>query len=174
VDLALESDPRWIVARPEPDGPGADWVAVSESGTVSAFRVRRDGARTLDVTPSTVDPGRPPVLRAAGRMTLLAVPDDAPTLTHPLPLGESGLLYVRPDGTVVRERNGARSTLDVGALPDARPRLVDEGRVAVLGGATDRYGHGALGDDIESVGWSSSTPRVRSYGWSATCAWGGP
>jgi hypothetical protein len=83
-------------------------------------------------------------------VTLLSVPDDASTLTHPLPLGEAGLVYVRPDGTVVREREGERATLDVGALPDARPRLVDEGRVALLGGATDRYGHGALGDETEA------------------------
>ena len=150
VDLPLESDPRWVLARPEPDGAGADWVVVEESGTVSAFRVRRDDARRVDVAPSTVEPGRPPVLRAAGRVTLLAVPGDASTLTHPLPLGGAGLLYVRPDGVVVRERAGERSTLDVGALPDARPRRVDEGRVAVLGGATDRYGHGALGDEVEA------------------------
>ncbi|MEF8841685.1 MAG: hypothetical protein V5A62_08675 [Haloarculaceae archaeon] len=150
VDLPLESDPRWVLARPEPDGPGADWVVVSESGTVSAFGVRRDGIRGLDVTPSTVEVGRPPVLRSTGRATLLTAPGEASTLTHPLPLDESGLLYVRPDGTVARERDGGRTSVDVAVLPDARPRLVDEGRVAVLGGATDRYGHGALGDEVEA------------------------
>jgi hypothetical protein len=167
VDLPLESDPRWVVARPEPDGPGADWVVVSATGEVSAFGVRRDGTRTLDVTPSKVDPARPPVLRSTGRATLLGAPSDASTLTHPLPLGGSGLLYVRPDGTVVRERDGGRTSVDVGALPDARPRLVDEGRVAVLGGATDRYGHDALGDGTEAgrvVVLDVTGPELRAVG----------
>lgn len=173
VDVGLDADPAWIVARPEPDGAGADWVVVTGAGSVSAFRVRRDGVREIDVAPSAFDPETPPVLRSRGRPRLRSTPGDASKLTHPLPLGSDGLLYVRPDGTVVRERAGSRSrvaplpalrseaslppvatasrsTLDVAALPDARPRLVDEGRVALLAGATDRYGHGAVGDDVEA------------------------
>lgn len=150
VDLPLDADPRWILARPEPDGPGADWVAIAATGAVSAVSVRRRETTTLDVAPSTVDPETPPVLRTTGQVTLLSAPGDASTLTHPLPMGDDGLVYVRPDGTVVRARANSRSTLDVGALPDARPRLVDDGRVALLAGATDRYGHGAFGDEIEA------------------------
>jgi hypothetical protein len=150
VDLALEADPRWVIARPEPDGAGADWVVVTGAGSVSAFRVRRDGVRELDPTPSEADPEAPPVVRSTGRVRLLARPSDASPLTHPLPLGAAGLLFVRPDGTVVRERSGSRSTLAIDALPDGRPRLVGEGRVALLAGATDRYGHGALGDETEA------------------------
>lgn len=131
-------------------GAGADWVVVTEAGSVSAFRVRRSQLRTLDVTPSEVDPGTPPVLRSTGRVRLLGHPADASPLTHPLPLGSGGLLYVRTDGTVVRERAGSRSRVEVNALPDARPRPVGEDRVALLAGATDRYGHGALGDGIEA------------------------
>lgn len=150
VDLPIEADPRWVVARPEPDGPGADWVAVAEDGSVSAVRIRRDGTRALDVAPSAVEPDAPPVLRAAGRVTLLATPGDASPLTHPLPMGRDGLLYVRRDGTIVRDRKESRDVLGADALPDARPRLVEEGRVVLLAGATDRYSHGALGDDIEA------------------------
>jgi hypothetical protein len=150
VDLALGADPRWVLARPEPDGPGADWVAVTGSGGVSAFRVRRDGARRLDVAPAETDPAGPPVLRSTGRVTLLPAPGAASPTGQPLPLGADGLLYVRPDGAVVRDRAGSRSVLDVDAVPDARPRPVGDGRVALLAGATDRYDHGALGDGIEA------------------------
>lgn len=150
IDLPLGAAPRWIVARPEPDGPGADWVAVAEDGSVSAGRVSRDGTRVLDVVPSAVEPEAPPVLRATGRVTLLSSPEGASTLTHPLPLGRNGLLYVRRDGAVVCDRTGSPDVLELDALPDARPRLVDEGRVALLAGATDRYSHGALGDGVEA------------------------
>ncbi|MFC6942228.1 hypothetical protein ACFQE8_19980 [Salinirubellus sp. GCM10025818] len=167
VDVPLDGDPRWILARPEPDGSGGEWVVVTGTSVVSAVRSRRKETREIDVEPATVDPETPPVLGTAGRPVLLATPEEASTLTHPLPLGSDGLLYVRPDGTVVRERSGSRSILDVDALPDARPRIVDDDRVALLAGATDRYDHGALGDGIEGgrlVVLDTTGPELRVTG----------
>lgn len=167
VDVPLDRDPRWVLARPESDGSGAEWVVVTESGAVSAVRIRRGETKSLGVEPSAVDPETPPVLPGRGRMALLPTPGEASTLTHPLPLGADGLLYVRPDGPVVRERSGSRSVLDVDALPDARPRLVGDGRVALLAGATDRYEHGALGDGIEAgrlVVLDTTGPQLRVTG----------
>jgi hypothetical protein len=62
--------------------------------------------------------------------------------------GTSRRLFVAANGDLVVDGDD-RSRLSIDAPPDARPASLGDGRYVVYGDATDRYGHGALGDTLE-------------------------
>jgi len=146
VDIPAET-PSWLVALPA-DG-GSDWVVVSDDGSATRYRVadgeateresyeplahevpviRRTDAGIAPVRPpATVSPTAPPAF-ADGGQTRLAI-------------GVEGDLLVTRDGTTER--------VAVDAPSDGRVVRVSDDRYALLGDATDRYRHRALGDAIE-------------------------
>jgi hypothetical protein len=156
VDVPLDAEPVWLagIADPPAGGRRSLWAAVLADGTVVGVRLGGADVERVDVAvpDRAATAGRnavgPPAF-APDPPRLLGV-EGGSTLTHPVRVGDA-LVGVAETGTVlvadldgrVRRRHG------IDALPDARP--VTDGRVAaVLSGATDRYGHGVLGDGTEA------------------------
>ncbi|MWG33104.1 hypothetical protein [Halomarina oriensis] len=57
-------------------------------------------------------------------------------------------LFVARNGDLVIDGE-SRTRFPIDAPPDVRPAAVGNGRYAIYGDVTDRYGHGALGDGLE-------------------------
>ena len=141
-------EPAWLLARPT--DAGSAWVVVDSEGAASAFHVRDGGAEPLPVTPERLPAGTPPVLTLEDGTPRLVAPEGVSPLSCPAVLGDGALLFVTSDGRVVRrDPDGARESVAVDALPDARVVLGGD-RAYVLGGATGRYGHAVLGDATEA------------------------
>jgi hypothetical protein len=143
VEIEVSGRPAWLLGV---DGSAHRWTVVLADGTATTYRL--DGATATAVA----DHGRvstPPLgYTADGSADVIVAPADCAEHTHPVPV-DGGLLYVATDGDVVIRRGDARARLPVDAPSDARPVRVDGERYALYGGRTDRYRHGALGDDIE-------------------------
>lgn len=164
LDVTLDLDaPRWVVAVPSGDGGASYWVAVDEAGAAVAHRVDAGGATSVPMT-ADLRPGQPPTVRAGPDGPVVpAPPPDLSRFSHPLPLRDRGRTYIADDGALVLVNPERPRRLNVAAPPDAYPVLdpggADRGaRVVVLAGATDRYGHGALGDPIEADGFAVVDP----------------
>lgn len=82
-------------------------------------------------------------------MFLFDAGDDRAALAPPRWLGGGRSAWVTCAGDVVLTDGETESRASVGALPDARITWRDD-HLAVLGDATTRYAHGALGDDVEA------------------------
>ena len=165
LDIRLTSIPVWIL------GSALDrntiWVAVLNDGRVEGFLVK-DG----EVTPYVINPARlpedmPPMLVVRQGNAELMVPPlaSASKLTHPVILPSSGLLaFVDKNGDVVIWDKVEIARFSVNALPDSRIVTDEKDRLLVLSGATDRYGHGVLGDRLEASSVSiievGGTPKV--------------
>jgi hypothetical protein len=146
TDVALDGPPAWVVGLVGEGGPR--WLVALADGRLR--RVGPDGRVDDVVVPRSLPAGTPPVATVAnGTLRALAHPVDASNLSHPVVV-DGRLVFVANDGDLVVRTDGEGDRrFDVDALPDARPVVVD-GRVVVLAGATDRYAHGALGDDVEA------------------------
>lgn len=160
TDLEVPGTPAWLVGVPAvgPAGtsttrdPAVTTLAVvRDDGSTHAFELRDGGTNSGDITPAALPAGTPPIaVPGEGAPALLAPPEAASERTHPIPV-DGGIVFVRPDGTVERREAGETvATRGVDALPDARLLRDGGGRIVALAGATDRYGHGVLGDGIEA------------------------
>jgi hypothetical protein len=151
ITLGQPAEPAWVVALPA--GDASDWVVADRGGDLVGRRVGPKGVRSVPVEPATLPSGQPPTLaRVDGR---LVVPGGAPEPaggSHPLALGD-GRVVVDDGGALVVDSPGARQRFDIDAPPDAYPVRAGS-HVVVLAAATDRYGHGALGDGIEAGGFA--------------------
>lgn len=144
VEIDIAGRPAWLLATGETD---SYWTIVTTDGVATTHRIT-DGDSELVVDHGTIQ--SPPVgYRTGERPELIARPADCAEHTHPVPI-DGGLCYVAADGDVVIWRDASPTRLDVAAPVDARLVAVDDSRLAVYGGGTDRYGHGALGDQIEA------------------------
>ena len=135
----------WVVGAPLADGRVL-WVVVSDVDTALGVVVDADGEAT-QVDLGRWDSARPP--------TLVVGDDGTWELVDPTGVGGAASVLVLGDGTVVAVTTdgGLRigdDELPGPYLPDAHPVVVDEGRVAVLAGPTDVYGHGVIGDALEA------------------------
>ena len=152
VDLGAPA--AWLVAAPTADGATL-WVAVHDDGTVSAVTVDAQGdVRDADVGARDAPTSRPPALHAPdGTWRLVEAPADTAESAGVLPLGDGRIVTVTTSGDllVATDGDGFPERHPGPYLPDARPIRVDERRVALLFGPTDRYGHGVLGDRIEAT-----------------------
>ncbi|WP_276261028.1 hypothetical protein [Haloglomus litoreum] len=163
VRLDLGGQPRWVVAVPARDGAGSYWVTVEDEGAAVAHRVDGTGAARTAVR-ADLSPGQPPTLGAdADGPVVPPVPPGTSGVSHPLRLPDGPRTFVADDGALVIVGPDRTHRLDVAAPPDAYPVLAPGGsgtdpRVVVLSDATDRYGHGALGDRIEAGGFSVVDP----------------
>lgn len=157
LDVELDGIPLWVVAARQ----GADasiWAVVIENGSVQAFRVVGRDVAPIMITPERLPVGMPPLLRVEGDALSLVVPPndlDASPLTHPVIVqeadGSSTLALILVDGTLALWReSGDVIRLSINALPDARILQNGSGNIALYTEPSTVYGHGVLGDAIES------------------------
>ncbi|MFT4921812.1 MAG: hypothetical protein ACI8XM_001019 [Haloarculaceae archaeon] len=141
--------PVWLVALPAPGGDGSDWVVVSADGTADRYRVA-DGEVT-HVAGYDPLPDQVPVVRQTETGVDLVRSSRAISPMAPPAFADDGQtrLALGTDGDLLVTRGESTDRVDVGGLPDGRIVRVGEDRFALLGAATDRYRHGALGDDLE-------------------------
>lgn len=146
VTIPVES-PAWLVALPAPEG--SDWVVVSDDGAATRYRVARGEATEEE----SYEPlaGRVPVVRRTDEGVGLVRPPSSVSSSAPPAFADEGRtrLALGADGDLLVTGDGTAERVDVAALPDGRIVRVSEDRYALLGDRTDRYQHGALGDDIE-------------------------
>ncbi len=103
VDIALNGKPSWVVGVPV-DGGGSIWSIVFEDGRVQSIMQLADTIMPIEVQPSRLPAGMPPLMiihRGAPR--LLSPPEDASILTHPIVIaGDPGNpAYVANNGDLV-------------------------------------------------------------------------
>lgn len=146
----LEIEPTWLAGLPA--ASGSRWIAVGADGNTVGLRVVEDAIEEVEPAPADLPPDVPPVLAPGQPQPRLLAPslESASTLTHPFPLGDGRSLVVGRDGDVLLWDGELVDRLSASVLPDARFARVSEETYAVLTGETDRYGHGALGDDTEA------------------------
>lgn len=148
IDIPLEGIPLWVVGASE--GISPTWVVALDDGSLEAWRVEEGEPIQVPLDVATLPPGTPPVvLTTETGVAVLEPPPDASILTYPAVTDES-LAYVTEDGRVVIQTSAERRELAVDALPDSRIAVSADGLLAVLAGATTRYPHGVLGDDLEA------------------------
>lgn len=152
VDVAVEGAPAWVVGVPAGDDSTASaWAVVAEDGTVTGLRLAGSDVERFALAPGSLPEGTPPLLLGGDPPGVAEQPaGDASTLTHPVPV-EAGWLAVARDGDLVLYEDGGGREVDrlaLSAVPDARV-VTHGGRAYVLAGATDRYRHAVLGDDVE-------------------------
>ena len=149
IDISLSGVPAWLVAAPLDEG--SIWVAALHDGRVQAFGVTQGEAVEIAISPNVLPSGTPPLLVVEnGVPRLVAPPDGASTLTHPVVLDDGRVAYIDGDGALIVTDGLGESRLAVDALPDARILMDEDQRLLLLTGPTDRYPHGVLGDRIEA------------------------
>jgi hypothetical protein len=151
LDIALDGVPVWAVAAPS--DAGLLWVVVLRDGRIQAFLVSGGGATPVAVQPAQVPAGMPLLLKAdSAGLTVLTAPDgSASPFNHPVEVGGRGSTAWIGRGSDLLLRSGGQTRrLELAALPDARILSDSSGRLLLLTGATDRYGHGVLGDSIKA------------------------
>lgn len=140
--IALDDKPQWvtgILVNAEPI-----WFVELADGTVQ--QLAPDGSLT---SVAEIAPGQPFV---ANRQGVVANPADASIYTHAHPLGDGQVLFIASNGDLVLTQNGVeivRQTID--AIPDARIVVNENGLGAVYSGASGRYAHAVVGDDVEGT-----------------------
>ena len=154
LDIPLAGEPHWVVAAP--GEAGSIWVVVLRDGRVQAFSVNSSGYEEIAVTPESLPPGMPPLLKVGGSAPILVTAplENASPLTHPVVEGEDGdrIGYIAKNGDVVIWDGKEVGRLSVNALLDARILVDEDGRLLLLTDPTRRYDHGVLGDDLEAAG----------------------
>lgn len=147
LDIPLKEPPAWIVAAPHADG--AIVCVLGDGGAVEAFLVTADEATSVPVAAPTIPPPTPLLVHIDGDMIVPWRPASgdlsAQTVAAVLADGE---LVTTIHGAVRWSSTGAEAELD--ALPDGRFAVADNGDVAVLGRASQRYPHDVLGDALEA------------------------
>lgn len=144
VEIPVEGEPAWLLAF---DGDGGSvWTIVRSDGTATTHQVTGDTVERIAEHGTVASP--PVGYASEGSVTLLDIPGEAGDHTRPIPTRD-GLLYVAGDGDAVLWRGETTTRFDIEAPADARPVAIDQDRYLVYGRRTDRYRHGALGDNTE-------------------------
>lgn len=152
VTLDLNGTPKWVVGTTLRGT--TRWTVILEDGRAKTFALTETSDRRVNTSPARLPAETPPLVRAQrGRVQLMGLPSDSSSaLTPPVPLGDNrGLASVSKQGELVLSRGSAeRTRFDLDVPPDARILHDRSGQLLVLAGATERYAHGVLGDDIEA------------------------
>jgi hypothetical protein len=132
---------------------GSLWAAVLDDGTVIAFSVIEGQAESIAVMPENLPPGMPPLLIIEDGQPELVTPPttSASVSTHPVVLSSGKLAFVADSGDLAIHKDGQVTRLALNCLPDARILTDENDRLLLLTGATRRYEHGVLGDDVEAA-----------------------
>ncbi len=127
-------------------------VVADQRGELTAYQIG-DEAAEIELNLAALPPETPPaLLQGAGGVLVLSPPSTSGSfLTHPVALSGGGLAFVDEDGAVVVSAAVGNRRFEIDALPDARPVLSSDGRLALYAGPTDEYAHGVLGDAIEAL-----------------------
>ena len=154
IDIRLEGEPAWVVGVPI-DGGGTVWAAVLSDGRVQSFMILAETITPISLGVDRLPPGMPPLLvvhEGVPRLVTVRAGDASP-LTHPVLIGDGldDLAYVADNGDLVVIKDGETHRFAVDALPDARILQDPLGRLLVMTGASSRYAHGVLGDQIEGT-----------------------
>ncbi len=153
VDVQLGGGPLWVVGVPL-EGDDIAWVVALGNGRLEAFRLDAANGEVEPwlVAPDELPSGAPPLVVSEGeRLRLISPPAGSSALTHPVPLDErpgARLLAVAESGRLLVEPGG--EPLPLLTLPDARAVRSKGGTLAIASNPTNRYDHGALGDDLEA------------------------
>ena len=146
--VEIGSGPRWIVGG----SIGVDtaiYVVVAEDGTVTGITHEPSGLSTVDL--GIQDPNTPPVVVFGdGEYEVVVAPDSASPVTAPAIVGSS-IVWVGVDGEVSVATDDEVESIAVNGLGDSRLAVDERGLVAVLSDPTAEYGHGVLGDRVESA-----------------------
>jgi hypothetical protein len=152
LDLTLDGTPVWLVAAPLEEG--SIWFVTLEDGSSQGYFILGDQVQILETDFLKLQPDMPPILSVRhGQASLISIPvPDLSPNTHiaPIPGFPDHFAYISTDGDVGIWDGSTSQLFQVDAPLDARILSDESGRLLLLGGATDRYGHGVLGDRIES------------------------
>jgi len=160
VSIETDGTPNWLVAHPA--GRGSAWTVVTEDGSVTRWSVEDREATTVGSYDLLPEETPPVVATYEDEARLVRPPEGMPVTATPAVAGVDSpkLIYVNDGGDLAvaeaDESTGGSegasvdtTSFDVDALPDARIAEVGESRYALFGDMTDRYRHGALGDNLE-------------------------
>lgn len=167
LTIKLNGIPAWVVGTDT--GDGVLWVVALEDGRIEAFAVSGDSVGPAVVIPDRLPPGMPPALKVENgeAKLIVAQSDSASTLTHAMPLDDSGrVAFIDESGTLIISNGDVTASLDVNAPADARILTYGNGDLLVLADQTLEYEHGALGDKVEGgsivlVSDTGSSPKFR-------------
>jgi len=160
VDIQLDGTPTWIVSD---DTNTAVWHVALEDGSLQIIEMRpvisgEQAPQTAGIMPGWFAPGQPLMVGASATEGAYVIRSGgaASTVTHPVPYGDTDILYISPQGELVLAReSGILSSLPLNALPDARIVVSKAGLIALYTDATDqRYVHNVLGDPLEGASLS--------------------
>jgi hypothetical protein len=151
ITFEVEGFPQWLVAHPAQTG--SHWTVVTKDGRATRWRVADSEAIQVDEYDPLPEETQPVVTTDRESTGLVSPPADMASKASPVvePGSDdeaSKLVYVAENGDLVIA-GASSSRLAIDGLSDGRPAAVGDGRYAVFGDTTDRYGHGALGDSIE-------------------------
>lgn len=159
-DIQLDGTPVWVIGD---DTNTTVWHVALADGSLQIIEIRpvlsgEQEPQSVGVMPGWFAPGQPIMVGASGTEGAYVIRsgDVASTLTHPVPYGDTDLLYISQQGELVLAREtGVLSSLALNTLPDARIVISDTGLIAVYTDATEqRYVHGVLGDRLEAASLS--------------------
>ncbi|RXK46677.1 hypothetical protein [Halorientalis pallida] len=160
ITLETETRPTWLVALP--GEMGSLWTVVGVLDDATTYRVA-DGEATEIESHRALPAGMPPLSYSTDEgSSVLRGGSVTANRTHPV-VTEAGILSIAGDGDLVLRGESGVRRFPVSALPDGRIVHVGGSDYALLGDATNRYGHGALGNQEEGgsiVFFDASVPDV--------------
>jgi len=151
LDIKLTGVPIWVLGGILDDS--TVWATVLNDGRVEGFRIQNKEVMPITINPVQLPTGMPPIFRVRqGAAEIIKPPtSSASQLTHPVILPVSRrMAFIEANGDVVIWDKVEIARFSVNALLDSRIILDEKDRLLVLSGATDRYGHGILGDKFEA------------------------
>jgi hypothetical protein len=134
-----------------------------EDGSVWGFYLEAGNWESVELNPSQLSAGQPPLLYRNGPESFLlhAPSTSASPWTHPIPYFRPGFLQVFLEGNgnlvSVDLNQQLAAPLELNALPDARILQDHQGQLLLLTGPTRRYDHGVLGDALEASSFTLIT-----------------
>jgi hypothetical protein len=150
-EIVLRFEPAWLVGV-EIEG-GSGWVVIADSGEVQAFTVIRGEIEAYPIGVERLPPGTQPSVYTDGKRLYLLntmAPHGSPSSPPVFLPASRRLAFLDPEGDLILSDFSREERLPIGGLPDSRILVDEEERLLVLGGRTERYAHGALGDAVEA------------------------
>lgn len=149
IEVELGGSLEWVVGLGSLQG--SRWLVSDAAGRIHQIKLEGE-----QVTVSSYEGAWPQgaplaVQRSEQGLALLAGSRLAfSPLSHPILGMEGQVAAVGSSGRVVLEQGGVEQEISLAALPDARLLSDGRGQLLLYTDPTDRYRHGALGDELEA------------------------